>query len=194
MENKTHYVFGYGSLVNVDLLEQFLNRKINPCDWKLCNLNGFRRIWNIAMDNYLNLSGYKYYIDSKTGRRLKIYVVFLNIYQVKQELVNGIIFKVTSSELKKIDKRERNYERININKFLDLNLTQPCWTYIGLKEAEIRYKRGLELNTAFININYYNNVINAFSSHGIGFLYRFKRSTANFEVPFINLRPITIED
>ena len=47
------YVFGYGSL---------LERRHEPAHG-LSELTGFRRTWNVAMDNRQTIPGYKHYLD-----------------------------------------------------------------------------------------------------------------------------------
>ena len=64
---QSNFVFGYGSLVNLKNLQNYLGRKLTPgSDFIICGLANFHRCWNIAMDNRVDLPNYKYYIEGKT--------------------------------------------------------------------------------------------------------------------------------
>src|SRR5581483_4112443 len=71
MAREEHYVFGYGSLLTPagDGIAEFVPRR----------LRGYRRIWNVAMDNSQAIPGYKQYLDPATGTPPHCFVVFLNI-------------------------------------------------------------------------------------------------------------------
>ena len=89
--NRANFVFGYGSLVNVGNLERYLGRKLIPdLDFAICGLNNYRRCWNVAMDNNLDLPGYKYYRDRITKNRPDCFVTFLNIHPAENETILGI--------------------------------------------------------------------------------------------------------
>ena len=150
-------------LVNVQNLEQYLQRELKlNVDYTICSLKNWRRYWNVAMDNNVNLPQYKYYCDRQTKNRLDCYVTFLNICPNPQQNVLGILFSVFNKELQELDLRERNYQRIDITKQLDLPVRGNIWTYIGLPEAEQRYKKGLAQNKAVIWRDYFNLVQNAY--------------------------------
>lgn len=190
MQNQ--YIFGYGSLVSKNSTERFLGRGIGAGDFYLCKLAGFKRKWNVAMDNSLDIPGYKVYLDAFTKQRPKIFVVFLNIVPEAHCQVNGILLKVTEKELELFDKRERNYNRILINDKLDIRLEGSCWTFVGKKENEERYKLAELAGTAFIDKSYYNMVDAAFKSWGQDFYSQFVESTCPPSVPFRDLEIVRV--
>ena len=167
LTHQTNFVFGYGSLVNIKNLEQYLKRKLQPdLDYKICSLKNYQRCWNVAMDNQVNLPNYKYYRDSQTKERINAFVAFLNIRPHPSKTILGILFRVTDAELTNLDSRERNYQRINITQQLDIHITGNAWTYIGLPAAEQRYKKGLAQNKAVIAKTYFNSVKDAYLALG----------------------------
>jgi cation transport regulator ChaC len=142
---KSNFIFGYGSLVNAKNLQIYLNRSLKAnFDFNLSSLEGYRRCWNIAMDNQIDLPGYKYYLEKDIGIRPNGFVTFLNIRPSQCESIYGILFRVYDEELQLLDERERNYKRIDVTNSIDATLEGRVWTYIGLNEAEQRYLQGVK--------------------------------------------------
>jgi len=176
--NRAGYVFGYGSLVAIAPLARFLGRtSLAAEDYVLCRLNGFRRSWNIAWDNSIEAPGYAHYVDRETGERYPGHVVVLNIRPDSSSAVNGIAFRVTPEELARLDRRERNYDRVEVTDLLDTALPAPVWTYRGKSEAEARYRRGLARGDAVINRAYREAVAAGFRSHGDDHYAAYRAST-----------------
>ena len=188
LTHPTSFVFGYGSLVNVDNLEQYLQRKLRlNFDYTICSLKGWRRCWNVAMDNNIDLPKYKYYCDRETKRRLNCYVTFLNIRPDFKQIISGILFRVSDKELKNLDLRERNYRRVNITQQLNVPIQGNVWTYIGLPEAEQRYQKGLMQNKAVISQDYFDLVRNAYRSLGSEEFVNYVASTEQPIIPIVEL-------
>ena len=163
MRHQSNFVFGYGSLVNIKNLEQYLKRKLQPdSDYVICQLNNWQRCWNVAMNNSIDLPDYKYYRDTDTGNRIDAFVTFLNIRPKPNQSISGILFRVSDAELNSLDSRERNYQRINITKQLNIRIQGNAWTYIGLTAAEQRYQKGLAQNKAVIARTYFDSIEDAY--------------------------------
>jgi hypothetical protein len=62
------YVFGYGSLA------AWAGR-----GEALAELAGARRVWGVAMDNRVEIPGYKVYVDPADGSRPPVHVAFLDL-------------------------------------------------------------------------------------------------------------------
>ena len=188
-QNKTaNFVFGYGSLVNLKNLEQYLKRELNPdSDYVICSLKNWQRCWNVAMDNQVNLPEYKYYRDRATRQRLEIFVAFLNLRPCLSKTIRGILFRVSDAELANLDLRERNYQRIKIDDGLDLSVDGNVWTYIGTEEAKQRYQKGLSLNKVAIARDYSDSVISAYESLGERELAEYFATTEQAAIPLIDL-------
>ncbi|MGH2910161.1 MAG: hypothetical protein ACRDK8_12795, partial [Solirubrobacteraceae bacterium] len=81
------YVFGYGSLAAGDVTPG--RRRL--LTGFVADLRGVRRGWGVAMDNRVDLPGYKCYLDPD-GRRPALSVCFLDIEPVASldARVNGV--------------------------------------------------------------------------------------------------------
>ncbi len=186
-----HYIFGYGSLVAIESLRVFLGReKMIPGDYQFCRLRDYQRTWNIARENKIDAPGYKYYIEADSEVRPDIYVTFLNVRPDPGTSIAGLLFGVTAAELKLVDQRERNYQRVEVRNHLDLKLTNPVWLYIGLPEAEQRFQRGQQTNTAVISKVYYELVHDAFLAQGPDAAADYLATTDDPKVPLKRLRVI----
>jgi hypothetical protein len=171
------YVFGYGSLVDVDSMAEYLGRKLPAEAWRICHLHGYRRCWNLAMDNTVDIPGYKCYVDPLTKDRPQVFIAFLNIRPAQGHAVNGIVFRICRAELSLLDTRERNYERTDVTAKIVPRLPGRVWTYAGSAEAEERYRRGLHSQSGVIDQDYYERVRKAFLNLGSGALAEYELST-----------------
>jgi len=142
------------------------------------------------MDNRIDLPNYKYYVDRKSGKRADVYVTFLNIRPCPDESVSGVLFKVDSQQLEKLDSRERNYNRIDITQSLSIKIAGRAWVYIGKREAESRYKSGLADGSAVISQSYYEVVYNAYLTRGEHVAADYLRTTDAPSVPLMDLQVI----
>ena len=172
-----HAVFGYGSLVDIERLREFLGSGgLALGGYAHRTLSGFRRAWTVAMDNRKDLPNYKFYVDPATGQRLDVYVSFLNIVRVRESdlakgaappEVDGVLFEVEESALAMLDQRERNYCRCDISSFFPDLQGLRIWTYIGSPEAEERFRIGLIEGNVVIDANYLHAVETAFRAAGL---------------------------
>ena len=106
-----NFVFAYGSLLpRADSGEETA---------VVCHLDGFRRGWNVAMDNAVTIPGYKYYVDPETGERPAVYVAYLDLAPNPETTVNGVLFPAAPTAMKDLDARERNYERREVTGQID---------------------------------------------------------------------------
>lgn len=178
------YIFGYGSL---------LSRAASAADAAIaCHLEGFRRGWNVAMDNSVTIAGYKYYVDEDTGERPAIYVGFLNIWPAEESRVNGVAYEVDAGVLALLDLRERNYDRHEVTTQIDVAIPGRVWAYIGRPEARERYETGRAQGTAVVSREYHRSVRDAFARVEPAMLDQFERTTDALEVPRRALRRIDL--
>src|SRR4051794_40170347 len=119
-------VFGYGSLVA---------GLVHPAV-----LPGWRRTWGIAMDNAVDLPGYKHYEVPGTGERPAVLVAFLDVAPDPDPAaeVPGVVFEVTEEELAALDQRERNYACAEVE-----TSAGPAVTFAGLAESRARRDQGV---------------------------------------------------
>ena len=169
----TAFVFGYGSLVR---------RR----DGLPCHLLGHRRAWNVAMDNRRTIPGYKYYVDPDTGERPPVRVTFLSLYPAAEGRVNGVAFPVTADELDALDRRERNYDRIDVTRLIDAGLGGTVWTYLGSEAARERFAAG----AAVVTQGYFDAIRADFAAARS--LEAFDRSTDPLTVPLRRLTRVDV--
>jgi hypothetical protein len=167
------FVFGYGSLV----------RRPGGIP---CHLLGHRRAWNVAMDNRRTIPGYKYYVDPDTGERPPVRVTFLNLYPTAKGRVNGVALPVSAEELVELDRRERNYDRIDVTPLLDADLGGTVWTYRGSEAARERFEGG----AAVVSEDYFDAIRAGFEAAGD--LEAFDRSTDPLTVPLRRLTRVDV--
>jgi cation transport regulator ChaC len=191
--SQPHFVFGFGSLVKEAGLRKFLRRNANrPVESCICQLQGYRRCWNVAMDNTQNLHSYKYYLDLGTGYRPEVYVTFLNIRSAVGYEITGILFQVTEEELQMLDARERNYTRKEVSSAISLPSAGKVWVYEGTKAARERYAYGLGESRACVQADYFHYVHDCFLQLGKPHVQAYLDSTDPPEVPIRKLKRIDL--
>ena len=178
---RPQFVFGYGSL---------LARAETGGSAVLCELAGYRRTWNVAMDNSKTIPGYKHYIDAVSGEREAWFVTFLNIVADETARVNGVLFEVDDALLRRLDRRERNYQRIDVSAELANCPDGEVWAYAGSPDAARRFQFGQSTNRAVISREYYEGVRDDFGSLGEVALARFDELTDEPSCPILDLRRI----
>ncbi len=96
------WVFGYGSLAALPGAQAAV-------------LEGHERSWSVAMDNTVELPGYKVY-ERTDGTRPDVCVAFLDVQPAAGARVNGVRIEVDAEALADLDRRERSYERFEIER------------------------------------------------------------------------------
>jgi cation transport regulator ChaC len=187
------FIFGYGSLVSKESLIRYLsNHGLQTTGVQYGRLTNFRRAWNVAMDNAQDIPGYKYYVDAQTGQRPSGFVSFLNIYRQPDSFVNGIIFEVPASALPELDRREQNYDRIDVTADFEGQVDGRIWAYIAKKDGLERFNEGVSSGTAMIDQYYRDDVERAFRMVGDQAHATFVATTDQPSIPVRNLRRIDI--
>jgi hypothetical protein len=176
------YVFGYGSLA------AWAGR-----GEALAELAGARRVWGVAMDNRVEIPGYKVYVDPADGSRPPVHVAFLDLADAAPGAppVNGILVAVDARALDDLDRRERNYERTDVT---DRVRDAPgrVWAYTGSAAGRARLADGLRAGTAVVSRAYLDGVRDAFARLGDGEAERFRATTQAPPVPVRELRRVEL--
>ncbi len=175
----TDYIFGYASLVALDDTDALPGR-----------LNGFRRRWGVAMNNWEGGEGTKHWLDPATGERPKIRVAYLDIYEQSGSTVNGLALPVDAERLREFDAREVNYRRVEVTESYEGTAPGRVFTYIGLDAARERCRRGIEEADAFASRDYGAAVRRAFEQLPLDALAEFDRTTDPSPFPERDLRVI----
>ena len=186
------YVFGYGSLVDPGALSEYLGRpQYDPGLYQLCNLSGYRRVWNLARSN-LCKSATSYYKDPQSGQRPDLRVVFLNVRPAPGESIAGILFAVDQAELSLLDAREFRYERKDVRRLIDAEVDGPVWLYVGSARAEAEYHEGLAQGDAFIALGYHEFVKQAYAGWGPAQLEAYLKTTDPPRAPLRDLARVNV--
>lgn len=187
------FVFGYGSLVDVENLRAYLQKVGGQLRfWSDASLAGFTRIWNVSMDNSRDIPGYKYYVYPDSGMRPDVFVTFLNITSSPDNTVEGIIFEVSERLLATIDEREKNYLRLDVSASISPPAKGTIWAYIATDEGLKRYKTALQFGRAVIQRAYKEGIEAAFRQRGLSAYERYCRSTVPPDVPVVDLTRVDI--
>lgn len=153
-------------------------------------VDGFRRVWNVAMDNAIDVPGYKYY-RHRDGDRPVGFVTFLNLMPAAGHHVNGVAVEVTELELRELDARERNYDRHDITAWVRGASPGTVWTYVGSADARGRYEAGLAAGRAVVSREYYEAVLRGFDALGPEAAAEFAATT---DLPACPIRDLTRVD
>jgi cation transport regulator ChaC len=168
------WLFAYGSLLPA--------REARPCD-----LTGYRRSWGVAMDNTVDLPGYKHFVTPE-GERPALMVAFLSIDRHPGAAVNGVALPVAEDELTGLDDRERNYVRADVTEAVGIELPGRVWAYVGLSAARARMARGRREGRLAIASSYHERVLAGFDA--LGQRERFERLTAPMPAPIVDLEVV----
>jgi cation transport regulator ChaC len=171
------WVFGYASLLPAGTAAL-------PPGAVACQLRGWRRSWGVAMDNSRDLPGYKHYLTPQ-GERPDVMVAFLDIAPQVGGVVNGAAIPIADDELPGLDRRERNYRRVEVGDELDTDLDGPVWAYAGLPASRARAVRAQREGRLVVARGYRERVAEAFAA--LGERETFARLTAPAPVPVADL-------
>ena len=102
-------------------------------------LPGHRRVLGVAMDNTVDLPGYKRYLDARDGSRPAVMVAFADLVPAEEGEVNGVC--VRAPDLAALDARERNYDRVDVTGRLE-DPPGRVWAYVGSAAGRARFAQG----------------------------------------------------
>jgi len=177
----TDHIFGYGSLVLDDGGRGTLAR-----------LRGHRRVWGVATDNVRAIPGYKMYLERSSGSRPAVYVAFVDLERREGSAVSGLVRPVSEEQLEELDRRERNYDRVEVTGQIEGVEQGRVWTYRGSAEGRERLRRGLEAGTAVISRDYLEKVLAGFELLGTDERRVFEESSVLGDLPVLDLERIDL--
>ena len=168
------FVFGYGSLA-ADL------PRSHPAV-----LRGRRRGWGVAMDNSVDVPGYKHYRLRADGSRPAVFVAFLDLFDDPAAATHGVCVAVDDAQLAVIDHRERNYERIDVTGAV-MPARGTVWAYVGSPVGRERLDRAREAGTAVISRDYLERTRATFAALGERARAEFDSSATVGDLPVLDL-------
>lgn len=181
MGGLTEHVFAYGSLA-ADLLAA----------GSLARLPGHRRVWGVAADNEHAIPGYKRYLSREDGTAPRVFVAFLDVVEDPGGSVNGVVAPVDEPALAELDRRERNYDRVDVTAAIESEVSGRVWTYVGSRDGRARLAQGLRERRAAISRDYAEAVHSAFRHLGPEQYEAFLASSDLDGLPVLDLRRVDL--
>ena len=175
------HVFGYASLVLDDSGEGACAR-----------LPGYRRVWGVATDNVRAIPGYKLYLRRSDGRRPAVCVAFVDLERDPACTVNGVVRPVVREELDELDRRERNYDRVEVTGQVEGFEGGRVWTYVGSAEGRERLRRGRAEGRAVVSRDYLEKVRVGFRRLGVDEERAFRESSSLDGLPVWDLERVDL--
>jgi hypothetical protein len=175
------FVFGYGSLA--------AGHVRHP----VARLGGWRRVWGVAMDNRVDLAGYKSYRLRADGSRPAVFVAFVDIEPDPGATVTGVCIPVGEDELAALDRRERNYDRIDVSPQLGDRVPGRVWAYRGSDSGRARLREGLACGCAVVSRDYLDGVLAAATAIAPGEHDEVKRSAGEAGLRVLDLERVEIQ-
>ena len=174
-----NWLFGYGSLLPAGRRRAAVAQP--------CHLTGWRRSWGVAMDNTVDLPGYKHFVTPERGATGADGRLPQHRPQAGAT-VNGVALPVADDELPGLDERERNYARVDVTERHRRRARGRVWAYAGLDAARERLARGLREGRAAIASSYHERVLAGFDA--LGRREQFERLTAPMPAPVVELEVV----
>ncbi len=174
----TTWVFGYGSLVNRTSLATTLGYVATVgSDVFVARLHGYRRTWNATMHNLHDDLDDKYYVDA-AGQRPDVGVTALGITAMPDEVIGGVVFRVSPAQIARFDLRERRYDRIDVTPRVQSDApmgTDDAVVVYAPSAAALRtYSQHLARGTAVSARSYVQTIADGFSEMDPAELARFQ--------------------
>jgi hypothetical protein len=181
------YVFGYGSLVELTTPMWIGAVAHQPIAGRL---NGFRRLWGVAMNNWEAVDTAKHWVEPGRGGKPRIRVAYLDIEEREGASVNGLAVPVDASRLAALDAREGNYERFEASAAFRPAAPGSVFAYRGLEAARERCRLGAEHGDVFVSREYLDQVHRAFAALAPDALAEFEQTTGPVPFPIRDLERV----
>jgi hypothetical protein len=179
MRQSAQFVFAYGSLA-ADLPGSHPGV-----------LRGLRRGWGVAMDNRVDVPGYKHYRLRADGSRPAVFVAFLDLFADPAAATHGLCVPVDDAQLPVIDHRERNYDRIDVSD--DVTPARgTVWAYVGGATGRGRLEHARAEGIAVVSRDYLERTRAAFAALGPAALADFEAGAAVGDLPVWDLERIDL--
>lgn len=181
------WVFGYGSLVSPESMGRTIGRvPERGTDLLSAELTGYGRRWNYGIGSMRG---------RWTGPDGRVVgdgtIVALGLVVASTEVVNGVVARIDERQLAALDRRERNYDRVEVAAGVTVLATPGCaWspgdtvvTYVPRPGAVAAYERARDAGTAAIRRDYWELVAEAFAALGPEALERYRGTTPEPDIP-----------
>ncbi|MFK7918965.1 MAG: dephospho-CoA kinase [Ilumatobacter sp.] len=183
--HRTTWVFGYGSLVSPTAMSRTITRVAEPgVDFFEAELSGYGRRWNYGV---MHIAG-SWTTDD--GAQIDDgVIVALGLEASASESVNGVIASVTDEELANLDRRERNYDRVDVTAQVSTSASgvDNVVAYVPKPAAVDHYVAARDTGRAGIRRTYWNLVDEAFATLGTEQQQRYRETTPEPDVALVDV-------
>lgn len=184
-EPRTSWVFGYGSLVSPASMARTIKRVAEPgVDFFEAELAGYGRRWNYGVEHIVAT----WTLDDGTAIDDGV-IVALGIIESANDAVNGVIASLTDAEMAYLDRRERNYDRVDVTSVITTaaETSDPIYVYVPRVSAIERYESAREQGIAGVRRTYWDTVESAFGEFGDEQRDRYRSTTPDPDVPIVDI-------
>ena len=183
------WVFGYGSLVSPASVARTIGRDVVVGQgFEPATLDGFGRRWN-----YGSLRQRADW-QAEHGPVRGGVVVSLGLVAAPGEWANGVVVAVNSAELAELDRRESDYDQVDVTDLMRTAHRAPVVTFVPRVSAIERYERHRTAMTAAIRAGYVELVEGAFEMLGGTELADYRTTTPDPDVPVVGFDALWLED
>lgn len=121
------YLFGYGSLLNLQSAQKSFKRTLSQDDLIEVNIKGYEKVWNSI--EHISFVETKEDIDG----------IFLNLDINQSKQTNGVLIKIDEEELRLLKLREKNYTciQINPNDILNFQTNEKIYSFMTTNVEKI---------------------------------------------------------
>ena len=180
-------MFGYGSLVSPVSFGHTLGRALTPgVDFFEAEVSDYGRRWNYGVMSRVGRS------DEPDGSIREWTVVALGVVPASGESVNGVVGWVTDDELVALDRREQNYDRVDITDMARVHgehrASGPMVTYVPREAPQRWYQAARDRGDAAIEQRYWDLVDGAFTALGDDRRERYLATTPPPDIPVVAMR------
>ncbi len=157
-------IFVYGSMMNRGSMLATLPTLSESCGPSMATLKGWKRSWNTGSDP---ADQPERIWHGEGGNVFEGTIVSLGLAKRDNAECPGALYRITVSDLAKVDNRERDYTRINVTGSVDgleLKPTDTVYTYVPTDEAQQRLVEALADDRAVLSKDYLRLVKEGFTS------------------------------
>ncbi|RXJ70075.1 gamma-glutamylcyclotransferase [Halarcobacter ebronensis] len=161
------YIFGYGSLVNINSAQKSFKRVLKQEDFIPVVLKGFKKVWNSI--EYILFEDEKQISNG----------IFLNLQKDKKSSTNGVLLHISQEEFEFLKLREKNYSCIKLNSedFVGLKTKEKIYTFSTTNKEKIA---ALGDENCFIPKNYIFLLEEGLKNYSKEFQEEFIKSYSNY--------------
>jgi cation transport regulator ChaC len=155
-------------------------------DFHEAEIAGYGRRWNYGVRA---VTGETIEAD---GSSKEWTIVVLGLTESADETTNGVIGWVEPDEIEALDRRERNYNRVDVTELATLHhgvsVDGPIVTYVPRPEPLEKYEEARTAGVAAVEERYWNLVDRAFADLGADRHERYHSTTPAPDVPIVAMR------